>query len=85
MFGSFLECVVISWIYGTKWIENVSFNERGKIEREKISSSYCSSKVNNFVGAERFIRDIELMTGRRIPLAMRISWSIVAPLIMMVR
>ncbi|XP_048765155.1 sodium- and chloride-dependent glycine transporter 1-like [Ostrea edulis] len=49
-FASFLECVVISWVYG----------------------------------AERFNRDIELMIGRRIPLAMRISWCIVTPIFMLV-
>ncbi|XP_060073835.1 sodium- and chloride-dependent glycine transporter 1-like [Ylistrum balloti] len=48
--GSFLECIVISWIYG----------------------------------AERFSRNISMMTGRSAPLVMRICWCIFTPLILLV-
>ncbi|XP_060068555.1 sodium- and chloride-dependent betaine transporter-like [Ylistrum balloti] len=52
------------------------------------SSAYCIFLTSCFecivvgwiYGAERFSRDVEVMTGRRVPSAIRISWCIVTPL-----
>ncbi|XP_060076351.1 sodium- and chloride-dependent glycine transporter 2-like [Ylistrum balloti] len=49
-FMSFLECVIIGWLYG----------------------------------AERFSRDVEIMTGSPVPVIIRISWCLVTPVIMII-